>query len=520
MKITAKYLTKVFAGGVYALNDFSVQIESGDFVTVLGESGSGKTTFLRLLSGLEKPTAGELYFDDILFSALPLKKRDTSVVFQEYVLYPNMTVWENVAAALKRYGLTREEEDSRVRKALKDFDLLKLRSQLPRVLSGGQQQRVALARAVVREPALLLFDEPLSNVAEEQREEYARTISELKDRLPKTTFVYVTHNVREAVALGDKILIMEEGRVLQFGEKRRIWSNPYTLDVLRTLAGELKETGGQIKDGVVLTEDGEEIPVPQEVCETLSASEGTYVTAVGNPYNNYALHLFDKEGNSVCRELSEYRFQGKFDGSILSFADTSYEADENFRLRFIGQKGNVTVGIRSELFRTHRRPDDVSIAAVDLGKGVYDIDGRKICLYGAENFSGAFYVAAEDLNLYDGNGIRCLAHYRVYPNVCEGRVVGGKLKLPCGTLSVNASDGAYTAEFTEEAEITVVKNAGNSLNVSACLAEDDLGGKKLVYCVLKGFDRYVTFRADSYKKFLGAGKFRVAVSDGGIVLRR
>ena len=123
MKISAKYLAKVYGNGTYALEDFSAEIESGAFVAVLGQSGCGKTTLLRLLSGLEKPTAGELYFDGVLYSDLPVHRRDVSAVFQEYVLYPKMTVWENVATALARYNLTREEEEARVGKVLTELEI-------------------------------------------------------------------------------------------------------------------------------------------------------------------------------------------------------------------------------------------------------------------------------------------------------------------------------------------------------------------------------------------------------------
>ena len=244
MKISAKYLAKVYGNGTYALEDFSAEIESGAFVAVLGQSGCGKTTLLRLLSGLEKPTAGELYFDGVLYSDLPVHRRDVSAVFQEYVLYPKMTVWENVATALARYNLTREEEEARVGKVLTELGMIKFKNQLPRVLSGGQQQRVALARAVVRRPSLMLFDEPLSNVAPEQRSEYLKLIKDLKVKLPDCTFIYVTHSPAEAMTVGDKLLVMGSGKCLQYGDKTFVRSNPYRAEVLRVLGAE-KELWGK-----------------------------------------------------------------------------------------------------------------------------------------------------------------------------------------------------------------------------------------------------------------------------------
>lgn len=324
MNITAKYLTKVYNNGVYALDGFTADIKSGEFVAVLGASGCGKTTLLRLFAGLEKPTAGELYFNGVLFKDLPISKRDTAIVFQEYVLYPKMTVWENVAVALERYDLTRAEEEKRVYTVLSGLGLIKFRNQLPRNLSGGQQQRVALARALVRRPSLVLFDEPLSNIAPEQREEYISIIKSMKAELPRSTFIYVTHNPREAMSVGDKLLIMGNGRLLQYGEKERVWKNPYCADVLRTLCADPREFVGSIKDGAfsgcvqngVYLGDFKDNDNKAAVFDFQTGYGGS-ATVILNAYDNNKPYLFDSEEKLVIGERELVCLDGEFDGKTF-----------------------------------------------------------------------------------------------------------------------------------------------------------------------------------------------------------
>lgn len=453
MKITAKYLTKVYKNGTYALDDFSVSINSGEVVAVLGESGCGKTTLLRVLSGLEKPTAGELYFDDVLYRDVPIKNRDTAVVFQEYVLYPSMTVWENVAMALQRYDLPREEEDRRVYKVLNDLGMLQFRNQLPRVLSGGQQQRVALARAVVRNPSLLLFDEPLSNIAEEQRHEYISLLKDVKQRLPDTTFIYVTHNPREAMAVGDKLLIMHSGRVLQYGDKSHVWCNPYNAEILRTICVNYKEVTGTLENGTFTGNNGEtyRFDTPQSCDKAL---------VIFNPYDNNKPYLFDGKGNALCGEGQIRYFDGNFDGKVLKFAGIEYAVDDNFKLRFVGKLGSVKVGIESIKLKSHEVYGDLKISAEQAASDC------------------ALYVNPDDINLYDDKGNRTLAHYRVY-------------------------NWNGTKTF-----VTPIKRGGIK---AVCLAEDNLGDVKLVNCAVKGFNHYVTFYAQPHDKFFGVKKLRLSV---------
>ena len=229
MRITAKYLKSVYDDGTYGLRDVNLDIGDGKFAVVVGPSGCGKTTLLKVIAGLCRQSSGELYFDGLSAAKIPARDRKIAMVFQEYLLYPKYTVWENLSLALEREHLSREEEETRISDALAMFGMERLAGQLPRVLSGGQQQRVALAKAVVTRPEAILFDEPLANIAEAQRAEYVEQLKNLKKKMPDTTFVYVTHKIGEALQLADMLVVMNDGVVLQSGSKHDVTEQPLSL---------------------------------------------------------------------------------------------------------------------------------------------------------------------------------------------------------------------------------------------------------------------------------------------------
>ncbi len=214
MNISLKHGTKVYAPDIYALSACDLEVKAGEFLVVMGPSGCGKSTLLKVLAGIEPLTAGELYLDGIPSTSLAPTDRDVSLVFQEYVLYPNKTVYENIMAGISHRNVPYEQAVQRAQEAMALLDLTDLRDQRPKTLSGGQQQRTALAKALVRRSRLVLLDEPMSNVSESARSEYCRLLAFLKQSLPESTFLYVTHNVKEALLLADRIAFMEDGRLL------------------------------------------------------------------------------------------------------------------------------------------------------------------------------------------------------------------------------------------------------------------------------------------------------------------
>ena len=212
-------------GQVRAVNDISLNVEPGQLVTLLGPSGCGKTTTLRMIAGLELPTAGQIVIGDTDVSNLPATYRNVAMVFQSYALFPHMSVLENVSYGLRMTKVGKTEAAERAEHALTLVGLEGYGSRLPSELSGGQQQRVAVARAVVLEPEVLLLDEPLSNLDAKLRRQVREEIRTLQQRLQVTT-VYVTHDQEEAMAVSDRIVVMEKGRVAQDGTPRALYEDP------------------------------------------------------------------------------------------------------------------------------------------------------------------------------------------------------------------------------------------------------------------------------------------------------
>jgi len=212
-------------GDVDVVKQFNFIVEDGEFVVFLGPSGCGKSTTLRMLAGLETITAGEIFIDDKLMNKVDAKDRDLAMVFQSYALYPHMTVYENIAFALKLKGFSKPAIDAEVQKAASMLELTPLLDRKPKELSGGQRQRVAMGRAMVRTPKVFLFDEPLSNLDAKLRGLMREEIKQLHKEL-KTTTIYVTHDQIEAMTLADRIVILKDGYVAQVGTPTEVFQRP------------------------------------------------------------------------------------------------------------------------------------------------------------------------------------------------------------------------------------------------------------------------------------------------------
>jgi len=223
-RVSFEGVTKRF-GEVTALRDFSLEINDGEFVVLVGPSGSGKTTALRLVAGLEALTAGEIRVGDRVVNRLAPRDRDIAMVFQDYALYPQMTVRQNLAFGLKMRKMSRDEIDRRVHHAAEMLDIEPLLERKPRALSGGQRQRVALGRALVREPQVFLMDEPLSNLDAKLRVQTRTEIKQLQEQVGTTT-IYVTHDQVEAMTMGDRVAVMNEGVLAQIGDTRTVYEHP------------------------------------------------------------------------------------------------------------------------------------------------------------------------------------------------------------------------------------------------------------------------------------------------------
>ena len=244
---------KAFAGGVHAVRDFSLQIRDGEFVVLVGPSGCGKTTLLRLIAGLEELDAGTITIGDRVVNTVAPKDRDIAMVFQNYALYPHLTVRENLAFGLKLRHRPKAEVASRVDAAARILHLADLLDRLPKALSGGQRQRVAVGRAIVRQPAVFLFDEPLSNLDAKLRVQLRVEISRLHRQL-KTTMIYVTHDQVEAMTMGERIVVLKDGVTQQVADPLTLYERPANRFVagfigmppMNFFAGQLRRENGAL----------------------------------------------------------------------------------------------------------------------------------------------------------------------------------------------------------------------------------------------------------------------------------
>lgn len=224
-EVTLKNVCKVYDGNVLAVDKANIEVKDREFVVLVGPSGCGKSTTLRMIAGLEDISEGELYIDGKLVNDVPPKDRDIAMVFQNYALYPHMTVYENMAFGLKIRKFPKEEIDQRVKEAAKILDIEELLDRKPKALSGGQRQRVAVGRAIVRKPKVFLFDEPLSNLDAKLRVQMRAEISGLHNKL-KATMIYVTHDQVEALTMADKIVVMKLGIIQQIGAPLELYNEP------------------------------------------------------------------------------------------------------------------------------------------------------------------------------------------------------------------------------------------------------------------------------------------------------
>jgi len=228
--LSLKNVCKVYPNGFEAVKDFNLEVEDQEFIIFVGPSGCGKSTTLRMIAGLEEISSGEFYIDGKLMNDVEPKDRDIAMVFQNYALYPHMTVFDNMAFGLKLRKVPKDEIKRKVEEAAKILDLEKLLDRKPKALSGGQRQRVAMGRAIVRNPKVFLMDEPLSNLDAKLRVQMRSEIASLHNRL-KATIIYVTHDQTEAMTLGTRIVVLKDGVIMQVDSPQKLYNEPNNLFV-------------------------------------------------------------------------------------------------------------------------------------------------------------------------------------------------------------------------------------------------------------------------------------------------
>jgi multiple sugar transport system ATP-binding protein len=250
-EVVLKKVNKVFSGNVVAVKDADLEVADREFVVLVGPSGCGKSTFLRMIAGLEEATSGEIYIDGRLVNDVPPKDRDIAMVFQNYALYPHMTVFENMAFGLKLRKYPKEEIKQRVQEAAQILGIESLLDRKPKALSGGQRQRVAVGRAIVRKPKVFLFDEPLSNLDAKLRVQMRTEISKLHTSL-NATMIYVTHDQIEAMTMGTRIVVLKDGEIQQVDGPMTLYDAP----VNRFVAGFIGSPAMNFMEGKIVRDGG------------------------------------------------------------------------------------------------------------------------------------------------------------------------------------------------------------------------------------------------------------------------
>jgi len=278
-QVTLKNVSKVFQESVWAIRDINLGIENKEFVVLVGPSGCGKSTTLRIIAGLEEATGGDVYIGDQLVNDVPPKDRNIAMVFQNYALYPHMSVYDNMAFGLRLRKYPKQEIETRVKEAATILGIEKLLKRKPGELSGGQRQRVAVGRAIVRKPLVFLFDEPLSNLDAKMRVQMRTEIKKLHIRL-QTTMIYVTHDQTEAMTMGDRIVVMKDGLIQQIADPITLYDRP----VNRFVAGFIGSPPMNFVKGTILKKDGK-----------LYFSEGKFQVKIINDMVRILMSYVDKE---------------------------------------------------------------------------------------------------------------------------------------------------------------------------------------------------------------------------------
>ncbi|GAA6293396.1 sn-glycerol-3-phosphate ABC transporter ATP-binding protein UgpC [Enterocloster asparagiformis] len=363
-----KNVTKKYPNGFVAVKDFNLKIDDKEFIIFVGPSGCGKSTTLRMIAGLEDISSGELYIDDKLVNDVEPKDRDIAMVFQNYALYPHMSVYDNMAFGLKLRKTPKDEIDKKVHDAAKILDLDHLLDRKPKALSGGQRQRVAMGRAIVRNPKVFLMDEPLSNLDAKLRGQMRVEISKLHQRL-ETTIIYVTHDQTEAMTLGTRIVVMKDGVIQQVDTPRNLYDKPCNKFVAGFIgAPQMNMIDATVaKDGaeVTLTFAGHTIALPEAKAKKLEEAGyvGKTVTLGIRPEDLHDEESFlSMSPKSVIEStVRVYEMLGSEVLLYFDIDDTSFTAKVNPR--------------------TTARPGDAVKLALDLEKiHIFDKDTELVVL--------------------------------------------------------------------------------------------------------------------------------------------
>ena len=504
-KIECKNLIKVYDES-YALDGVSFSLDSGDCLVIMGESGGGKTTLLRCIAGLLNITAGELFIDGELCNLSPVQERKIGVVFQEFTLYPQMTVFENIAFALKKQKLSFDEECARVRKIINDMGLTVIQSALPKQLSYGQKQKVAIARALVKNPDIVLFDEPLSNIDEPSRIYYRELICQAKELFPDSTFIYVTHNIDDALSIGNKLLILDRGRVIQFDKLDNVIRFPNSKEVIDYTHIDIEEKNIQIENGRVIDDD---IDFYLSNFQKSTLEENTNGEYVAYLFDSYAT-IFDDNGPIIGlkRDL-------KFDALVdeRNFMQTSFgRFDISSLAGGLLTRGTCILSLERQKIGIEEFPNAIKLpASVIYSDGKYitvDICGKKIGLDvpNVTTQSIDLYYPISEIKLFDENGNIMLSSYEIDTNCFRCKVVNSKK----GIVQIGKEKVYLGIDLPAKKYVDIhfgrnsIEIVGQSKGCSELLILNEEQSKDytIVYAQFRGSEGYLTlFFSKGFKAF-------------------
>ncbi len=445
--LNLSHIYKVYPNGKKAVNDFSMEIADKEFIVFVGPSGCGKSTTLRMIAGLEDITAGELRIGDVVVNDVEPKDRDIAMVFQNYALYPHMTVYENMAFGLRLRKLPKDEIDRKVREAAEILGITEYLEKKPKEMSGGQRQRVALGRAIVRSPKVMLLDEPLSNLDAKLRTAMRSEISKLHHKL-QTTFIYVTHDQVEAMTMGTRIVVMKDGYVQQIDTPRNLYRFPGN----KFVAGFIGTPQMNFFEGT-LTQHGEQVTVEFDNTDVKLQTPVSLFSKTNRTYLDGSKKVIvglRAENLSVNPEAYPYRAKCRVSHVEELGTDCQVYADFNLENEDIVGESPTRVIIKAPAGSFYQ-VDEIIEVSLDL----------------------------EHLHIFDAQTEESIAPRIPAEVVVDGSVAGGKIKFLGNTIklpqAIDVEDGEY--------EITVPTSAiGFGGDIEArVVEEEDVNGQRLVH---------------------------------------
>jgi multiple sugar transport system ATP-binding protein len=378
--IKLDHVTKRYPDGFEAVRDMNLEIEDGEFMILVGPSGSGKSTALRMVAGLEDITDGELRIGDQVVNDRSPKDRDVAMVFQNYALYPHMTVRDNLAFALKLRGTPQEEIDRKVEEAARILDIEEHLDRKPSQLSGGQRQRVAMGRAIVRDPAAFLMDEPLSNLDAKLRVQMRTEVSRIQHRLGTTT-IYVTHDQTEAMTLGDRVAVMRSGMLQQVGTPMELYNNPVNLFVAGFIGSPaMNFMPATVKNGTVSLPIGD-VPLPDELRAKVGSVGGKQLIAGIRPENFEDAALVGAGNDSGATFKAHIEVLESLGSELFAhFTVANEQQIESQELRELAADAGADVPMEGEEGRIVARLDPASRVRAGTDAELW-VDARRLHLF-------------------------------------------------------------------------------------------------------------------------------------------